>query len=584
MVRSRADKMNLLFQVQLLSRSINDLASAFQLFLDLGRELVPSERAILLWQDAPGDGLRPEASNGFGATVSIAAHMERLVPESAGEWGRPFLLTRQRCASAGLLATLDELGCSCLLSIPVYASDRVHGVMQFLRETSPDFRLEDAHLARVFALAFESVFESLSEAGRDGVIPYVDRATGLFDHRYFDQQLEREIDRARRNGEPVSVLMLEVAGFQEFRSRRGHAASEAVLQEVSRALGRVCRKSDTLARYEEELFAVIMPHTAKGNLGIVAQRVFEGLEGATEASPGGELEFNLCALAYPDDAFSPESILETAREGLNRARSLPGRHYFQFPSPAPADRREELHDPGRSSLLREPGLEIPTLLRLFTRLALEVVPADRVSVMAREGDDLVIQVAVGFNGQEEVVRTARVPLNRRTISAWVAQHREPLLVQSLSDLQDLPRNEGATYRGDSFFSYPLLRGEELLGVINFSNRFDGQPFTSADVDRFAPMAAFLANYLDAARGFGGVRNTFLQESLFSIVDLMEAQIPGMEGHSREVARLARATAERLGLGDEEAEKLWVSGRLHDVGKVTYRTSILAEARALSPRE
>jgi HD-GYP domain-containing protein (c-di-GMP phosphodiesterase class II) len=227
---------------------------------------------------------------------------------------------------------------------------------------------------------------------------------------------------------------------------------------------------------------------------------------------------------------------------------------------------------------------VPALLRLFTRLALDAVPADRVSVMVREGDDLVIQLAVGFNGQDEVVRTSRVPLSRRTISAWVAQHRRPLLVQSRTEAQDLPWNEGASYRGDSFFSYPLLREGELLGVIHFSNRFDGAPFTQADVDRFAPVAEFLSGYLEAARSFGGVREEFLRQSLFSLVDLMESQIPGMEGHSAHVADLARATALRLGLGAPEAERLWVSGRLHDLGKVSYRTGVLAEARSLSPRE
>jgi len=584
LARSCADKMNLLFQVQLLGRSIGDAPSAFRLLLDLAGELVPSDRAILFWRDDPREALQPRESRGFGRGAALANHAERFLPEEARENERPFLVSQERCPGSGLLAVLREHGCSSLLSIPVYASDRVQGVLQLLRDRSPDFRTEDAHLVRVFTLAFEGVFESLAQADRKREMAYLDRGTGLFNRRYFEQQLEREMDRARRNSEAASVLLLEVRGFQDFRRRRGHADSEALLQEVSRALGRVCRKSDTLARYDEELFAAILPRTAKGSLGIVAQRIFEGLEGAPSGNPKHEVEFNLCALSYPDDAFSAESALEAGREGLARARTLPGRHYFQFPSPAPEGRDEEILDPERTGFLREPALEVPALLKVFTRLALDVVPADRVSVMAREGDDLVIQVAVGFNGQEEVVRTARVPLNQRTVSAWVAQHRQPLLVRSRSEIEELPRNEGAAYRGDSFFSYPLLRGEELLGVIHFSNRFDGEAFTQADVDHFAPVAGFLSRYLDAARGFGGLREEFLRESLFSLVDLMESQIPGMEGHSREVARLARAAARHLGLGAEEAERIWVSGRLHDVGKVSYRTNILAEARALSPRE
>lgn len=587
LARSRAEKMNLLFQVQLLGRAIGDVPGAFRLFLDLGSDLVAFDRALLLWHDDPLAPLEPVESRGFGPEVPLSAHWDRFLPEEPREWGRPFLLGPDQSLSPALVVSMAEGRCASLLSIPVYAGDRVHGVLQLVRENQPPFRIEDAHLAGVFALAFEGVFDSLAESGKRREIAYLDRPTGLFNRRYLEQQLEREVDRARRESEVVSLLLLEVGNLELFRTRCGHAASQALLEEAAKSLGKVCRKSDTLARYHDDLFAAILPHTPKASLGVVAQRIFEGLEeaaGAGAEQADREVTFHLCAVTYPDDAVTAETALEACRKGLERARSLPGRHYFQFPFPAPEARSEEILDPGRTGLLREATLEVPALLRLFTRLALDAVPADRVSVMVREGDDLVIQLAVGFNGQEEVVRTSRVPLSRRTISSWVAQHRSPLLVQSRTEAQELPWNEGASYRGDSFFSYPLLREGELLGVIHFSNRFDGEPFTQADVDRFSPVAEFLAGYLETARTFGGVREEFLRHSLFSLVDLMESQIPGMDGHSAHVADLARATALRLGLGAPEAERLWVSGRLHDLGKVSYRTSVLAEARSLSPRE
>lgn len=587
LARSCADKMGLLFQVQLLGRSVGDMASALRLFLNLGGDLVAFDRALLLWHDDPAAPLEPVESRGFGPGLPLSAHWDRFLPEEPREWGRPFLLAHEEPLSPALCATMAEGRCASLLSIPVYASDRVHGVFQLIRENQPPFRFEEAHLAGVFALAFEGVFDALAESGKRRELAYLDRPTGLFNRRYLEQQLEREVDRARRNAEAVSLLLLQIDGWEAFRARQGHAAAQALLEEAARALRKVCRKSDTLARHRDDAFAAILPRTPKASLGVVARRIFEGLEegaGAGTEAPGRAVTFHLCAVAYPDDAVTAEAALEAAHQGLERARSLPGRHYFQFPSPPPETRSDEILDPGRTGLLREATLEVPALLRLFTRLALDAVPADRVSVMVREGDDLVIQLAVGFNGQEEVVRTSRIPLSRPTISAWVAQHRRPLLVQSRTQAQDLPWNEGASYRGDSFFSYPLLREGELLGVIHFSNRSDGAPFTQADVDRFAPVAEFLAGYLEAARSFGGVREEFLRRSLFSLVDLMESQIPGMEGHSAHVADLARATALRLGMGAPEAERLWVSGRLHDLGKVSYRTRMLAEARSLSPRE
>ncbi|MHB8765808.1 MAG: HD domain-containing phosphohydrolase, partial [Deferrisomatales bacterium] len=224
------------------------------------------------------------------------------------------------------------------------------------------------------------------------------------------------------------------------------------------------------------------------------------------------------------------------------------------------------------------------LMRLFARLCLDTVPAHRVSIMVREDSDLVIQVAFGFEGQEELLRTTRVPLTERTVSAWVAQRREPLLVTTPEQLAGLPLNEGSRYQGDSFFSYPLLVDDRLVGVIHFSNHSTGGAFQREDLERFEPLARVIARYLALSQAFGSTQEEFLRDSLFALVDLVEHQVPGMARHSHEVAHLAEGVARRLGYGDADVERLRVSSRLHDLGKVNYRARVLAEPRALSPRE
>jgi len=585
LARSCPDKMNVLFQVQLIGRSLSDPEASFRLLMDLMQDLVPYDRGVLLWEEDFDGQLQVRTSRGFDTQAPLAGHRERLVPDDARQWGRPFLLSEEACAHPPLLALLAEQQCTSLLSLPLYVGERPRGLLQLVRRDPPPIRVEEAHLARVFTLAFEGVLEGLGEKGKARELAYLDHTTGLFNRRYFEQQLEREFDRARRNSDPVSVLFFELGGIEAFRNRVGHATTEGLLHDVTRCLRRVCRKSDTLARYADDRFGAILPRTPKASLGIVAQRVFEGLEALSQADAlGPEIEFSLCALAYPDDAFSADSAVDAGWEGTAKARALPGRHYYQFPSPVPEDRDEEILDSARTELLRGTSAEGTGLVRLFTRLALDVVPADRVSLMVRDGDAFVVQVALGFNGQEEVIRTARIPLSRRTISAWVAQSREPLLVESLGLRDDLPSIGGASYRGDSFFSYPLCRGDEVLGVMHFSNRSDGQPFTQADVDRFAPVAQFIGAHLSLTRDFGAAHEEFLRESLFALVDLTEKQVPGMEGHSLQVAQLARSAARAMGYAETDADRLWTSARLHDLGKVSYRTNILAEPRALSPRE
>jgi HD-GYP domain-containing protein (c-di-GMP phosphodiesterase class II) len=287
---------------------------------------------------------------------------------------------------------------------------------------------------------------------------------------------------------------------------------------------------------------------------------------------------------YPEDAYSVESLLAACHLGIETARTASSVRYHQYPAPKASGEDEDIFDTARVGLLRGSLSEPSRLLNLFARLCLDTVPADRVSIMVREADSLVIQVALGFERQDEMIRTTRVPLSGQTVSAWVAQRREPLLVTGADEFAVLHREARASYNSDSFISFPLLEGEELLGVIHFSNRSDGQPFSQADVDAFRPIARVISNYLALDKNFANAQEAFLQNALFGLVDVVERQVPGMENHSAEVARLAEATARQMGYGEAELGRIRVSSRLHDLGYTSFRSRILAESRALSPRE
>ncbi|MBI5016745.1 MAG: diguanylate cyclase [Deltaproteobacteria bacterium] len=586
LARSCADKMNVLFQLQLLSRSVNDAGSAFNLLVDLARDLVPYDRVALCWREDADAPFRLRLTRGFADDASgpRPGDLTATFPDPA----RPLLLTAGTCASEGAQSLLRHAGATSLVSMPLYAGEAVLGLLQLYRESAPAFRTEDAHLLRVFTLAFDPIFDGLLNGARTRDFAFLDPLTGLFNRRYFEQHLERELDRARRTNAPLSVLFVQAGDFRHVKERHGHTTAEALLLEVAKRLRSVCRKSDSLARYREEDFAIILPKTGKEILPIVARRVFDALDQplapdlihvALDAPA-----FSLSAVAYPEDAFSVESLVTAGFEGLALARQETGRRYHQFPSPKSRGDAEDILDPGRMGLFRESILEPDRLLNFFASLCLDTVPADRVSILVREEDSLILQVALGFEGQEEIVRTTHLPLSSATVSSWVAQRREPLLVRDPADTPECPRRRQASYRSQSFFSFPLLQGEDLLGVIHFSDRSDGTPFSEEDVESFRPLAAVMSRHLAEARHFGKAQESFLQHALFGLVDLVEQQVPGMARHSEKVARLVEAVAARLGYAEEEVRRLGVSARLHDLGTASFRSRVLAEPRALSPRE
>lgn len=91
---------------------------------------------------------------------------------------------------------------------------------------------------------------------------FLDGLLGVFNRRYFDQQLATELARAQRSGAALSVLMIDVDFFKRYNDTYGHLAGDDCLRRVATAIrGALRRPADVVARYGGEEFACILPET-----------------------------------------------------------------------------------------------------------------------------------------------------------------------------------------------------------------------------------------------------------------------------------------------------------------------------------
>lgn len=89
-----------------------------------------------------------------------------------------------------------------------------------------------------------------------------DPLTGLFNRRYLDEVLPRELDVAQRRKSSLCVVMLDIDGFKQFNDRLGHGAGDALLREFSHMMRDHLRKSDIICRYGGDEFVIIMPDSS----------------------------------------------------------------------------------------------------------------------------------------------------------------------------------------------------------------------------------------------------------------------------------------------------------------------------------
>lgn len=109
-------------------------------------------------------------------------------------------------------------------------------------------------------------------------LAFRDDLTGLYNHRYFQEIFETEIQRATRYSHPVSLLLLDIDFFKQVNDTYGHPAGDDVLRQVSQTMVKLVRHCDIVARYGGEEFAIVLPETGRSGAKVLAQRIRRGIE------------------------------------------------------------------------------------------------------------------------------------------------------------------------------------------------------------------------------------------------------------------------------------------------------------------
>ena len=147
-----------------------------------------------------------------------------------------------------------------------------------------------------------------------------DPLTGLFNRRYMEDSLERELYRAAREGGTLGIIMADLDHFKDFNDRSGHVAGDAVLRSLADLMSSNVRAEDIVCRYGGEEFTILLPNANLGETRQRAETLREAASGLV-VSDSQRLTLSLGVAAYPGNGTSARELIEVADAALYTAKS-----------------------------------------------------------------------------------------------------------------------------------------------------------------------------------------------------------------------------------------------------------------------
>jgi two-component system, cell cycle response regulator len=266
-------------------------------------------------------------------------HMtQRYYPFLVTDWEMPEMDGIELCKAVRNLQ-LDGYVYALLLT----ARNAKEHIIAGLEAGADDYLVKPVHEPELIArlntgrriLALEHSLRAANERNR--ILSVTDPLTGAFNRRYMMEQLPRELERCRRYGNPLSVIMCDVDHFKQVNDVKGHSAGDDVLQQfVARMQRSIRATSDWVARLGGEEFLIVLPETGFQGAMIVAEKIRAIMTSVPFVTREGDVvatsSFGVASteLHGPDLAMKSETLIRAAdqclytskQSGRNRATGV----------------------------------------------------------------------------------------------------------------------------------------------------------------------------------------------------------------------------------------------------------------------
>ena len=209
------------------------------------------------------------------------------------------------------------------ICVPLLVQTKVIGLLHVASTRSSAFNDDTSQLLTIIADYVATLIDNASRHRHTQLLASTDGLTGLFNHRTLHERLKHELDRSRRYGSPLSLIILDIDLFKKVNDRYGHIQGDVVLREVADILRKSTREVDLLARYGGDEFVAILPETKPENGTLLAERIRIAVKDHIFNVSDSKIQItiSLGVATYPHaDVTTKDDLIDRADKALYEAK------------------------------------------------------------------------------------------------------------------------------------------------------------------------------------------------------------------------------------------------------------------------
>src|ERR1700680_150669 len=206
------------------------------------------------------------------------------------------------------------------MCIPLVSFGQTLGVLVLDTPRAGAFNANDTQPLESVADICATAIQNAHYVERVKQLAYLDGLTGIFNRRFFELRIMEEIERARRYGTGMAVIMADIDQFKRLNDEFGHLLGDEVLRQVSSIFHQQLRKIDVVCRYGGEEFGILLTQTSAQYAVSVAEKLRKMVESWQFPGVPRRVTISAGAAAFPDHGTTRDELVRAADTGLYTAK------------------------------------------------------------------------------------------------------------------------------------------------------------------------------------------------------------------------------------------------------------------------